>query len=263
MSDQERNPTLTDPVDGKWMRDAWRALAAEDAAGTSQVDDEAIWRAVAGEGSAEERHAVIDVVARDPAAAESWRLAQELQRELAEREPSLANSQLGDQPVVTALWRRRPLQWASIAALLFLIPGLGLWRLLEPPGVESPDSGTGEQEYRDAPTAQLLNQVSEDVPQPRDKVILSWSDEGLGTPDSGTRYILSVSRSDFEPLVVLRELTSTSVRLSAQALSGVAVGERLQWQVEARRADGQVVKSSTFFLFLAPATGSSTLSDQP
>jgi hypothetical protein len=122
--------------------------------------------------------------------------------------------------------------------------------------------------FREAPTTELLSQVPEDVAQPPDSLTLSWTDAGAeahstGTNNKRTHYTLRVLRQNLKPLIVLRELTSSSVQIPAERLSEVAAGERLLWQVEAHRPDGQIVTSQTFFLSLVPTTKGSTSSQNP
>ncbi len=234
MSDQEGDPFVTEPKDGKRLRDAWNALADE-VDGVSDVNDADIWRTLASEGSVDEREAIVDRLALDPAAAESWRLAQELHRELAERESSYRSV------TVVPLWRRR---WVAVAATLLLAAGLVLSMQI----VDLPSAPPDEPVFRDPAAVQLLSLIPEDVPQPQDQVTLSWSGAG-----EGVRYTVRVLGSDFEPLSVQRELTATEVRVPSERLSDIAATERLMWQVEARWPDGQIATSPTFFLYLAPA----------
>ncbi len=248
MSDQEGDPAVTEPADGKRLRDAWQSLSETspgESAGTPEVEDAAIWRAVASEGSVDEREAIVDHIAKDPAAAESWRLAQELQRELVDVEPGWRGVP------VTPLWRRR---WLATAAALLLAVGLGLVTRIGNP----PHDPSDEPVFRDPEAMQLLSLISEDVPQARDTVRLRWSDVG-----EDVRYTVRILGSDLEPISVHRELTSTDVQIPPERLSEVAAGERLLWQVEARWPDGRTLVSSTFFLELTPALPRSTPPDLP
>ena len=244
---------MTHPPDGEQLRDSWRALA-DDTPDVPQVDDEAIWRAVAGEGSEAERLAVVDALARDPAVAESWRVAPELQRELTEREPNWSLTRPGERSAGAPLWRN---QWLALAALLFLALGWGLWHSGGPPS--SPEGPV----FRDGSEAELRSNVPEGVGQPRERVILSWFDAGSEASKKGTHYTLRVLRPNLEPLVVLRRLSASSVQIPEDQLRQVAVGERLLWQVTAHRPDGQVITSQTFFLDLAPAALGSTPPNNP
>lgn len=241
---------MTQPPDGERFQSAWRALADDadatqngvekDASGPSEVSlDDAIWRAVAGESSAEERARMVDLVARDPAAAESWRVAQELQRELERREPAVPTSSVSGTVAVSRGAQRY--SWIAMAAAVLLAVGLGWWQLGPKPFEDGPDV------YRQSTTIDLHSVISEDEAQPRDQVVLSWSDAG---PDA--RYSVRVLGADLEPLIDVEELTSTSVELPPEPLASVADGERLLWQVEARTPDGQTVTSPTYFLYLMP-----------
>ena len=259
---------MNDPVDGERLRRAWGALAED---GGPAVDDEAIWRAAAGEASPEERQAVVDEVARNPAAAESWRLAMALQRELAESSVAeqdsadaaarVANPPQGPDTETTATpipWRRRAQRhfvgWAAAAGII-LATGLGLWT-----GIGSDEPPT----YRDSNGVEgsaIVSLVSETEPQPRDEVVLCWS-----APE-GSRFSLRLFDSDLDLLLTLEDLSSPEVRLPTERLTGVPDGARLLWQVEAHTPKGGVITSPTFFLELsapdAPATDPATRSTAP
>jgi len=164
-------------------------------------------------------------------------------------------TQPGERPVLTLFGRQ---QWVAMAATLFLVLGFGLWRFVAPSST-GPDAPV----FRETATTELLSRVPEGVAQPRDSLTLSWSDAGVEGHDSGTdntrtHYTLRLLRPNLEPLVVMRGLTSSSVQIPAERLSEVAEGERLLWQVEAHRPDGQIITSQTFFLYLVPTTESST-----
>ena len=239
---------MIDPVDGDRLKRAWRALADDAPEGSRPgpaVDDDTVWRVAAGQGSADERRTVLDALAADPAVAESWRLAVELQRQL---EPSVA----GTRPTAS---RRRPAlrvwaPWVAAASLVLAI-GLGLWTQLEPGGppvYRDPGAPVGE-------IGGITNQVSESEAMPRHDAVLRWSFSGVGE-DGGTevRYTVRVFTSELAPLLVLDDLTSPEARLPGEQLVDLPDPTQLLWQVEAHTADGRVVTSPTFFLELAPVS---------
>lgn len=233
---------MTERDEARRLREAWAALAEAEKS-KAQVDDDAVWSAAAGEGTPAERLAMVDRVAADPGAAESWRLAVELQRELAALEP-------GRPAASPSRWRRRVL---PLAAALLLAVGLGWWMRFADLLPSAPD----EPVYREAGAPALHSLVPEDVPQPRDRVVLRWSDLG-----AGSRYAAHVLSTSSELLIVERGLEETRLEIGAEALFEVAPGERLLWWVEGRGPDGQSVVSQTFFLQLT-APESSTPSQNP
>ncbi len=217
---------MNEPADGERLRRAFGALADD---GGPAVDDEKIWRAVSGETSLEERRAVLEEVARNPAAAESWRLALELGREIKER-----GEQIPAQ--VVPLRRRRWHSLAAVAATVALAVGVGLW---SGPAPETPSV------YRDSAAVTITSLTPESEPLSRHDAVLRWSAAG-----EGARYTVRVLTTGLEPLLTLEDLAVPEVRLPADRLAGLPPGSRLLWQVEARTPDGRTITSAAFFLEL-------------
>lgn len=237
---------MIDPIDGDRLKRAWRALADDATEGSeAAVADDILWRVAAGEGSGEERRTVLDALAIDPATAESWRLAVELQRQL----------DVGQGVGLSSSPHRRPRRaWASwaAAAALVLAAGLGLLteRGQDPPVYRDPGTAVGT-------TEAITSEVSESEAVQRHDAVLRWSFSDAGSTDGDTvRYTVRVLTSDLEPLVVLDDLAVSEVRLPGEKLADLDDPARLLWQVEAHTADGRVIVSPTFFIELAPVAGS-------
>lgn len=221
---------MSEPADAERLRRAFQALADGGGEPSGEpVDDDAIWRAVTGEASLDERRAVLEEVARNPAAAESWRLALELEREIGEAGERPSTPVV---PVGRRLWQ----SLSAVAATVALAAGVSMW--LEPDPEVTPV-------YRDPAAATITSLTPETEPQPRHDVVLRWSDVG-----AGTRYTVRVLTEGLEPLLTLEELTLPEARLPADRMVELPPGTRLLWQVEARTPDGREIPSATFFLEL-------------
>ena len=223
---------MSEPADGERLRRAFQSLAGD---GGEAVDDEAIWRAVTGEASLEEHRATLEEVARNPAAAESWRLAVELERQIGER---VEQAPAAVVPVRRRLWQ----SLSAVAATVALVAGVNLW--LEPTPEVTPV-------YRDPAAAKIISSISETEPLPRHDAVLRWSDLG-----AGSRYMVRLLTDSLIPLFTVEDLAVPEVRLPPDRLAELPADSRLLWQVEARLPDGRTITSPAFFLELSSGDAS-------
>jgi hypothetical protein len=180
-----------------------------------------IWRAVAGELPAAERRDLVDRMATDPALAEAWRAALELQRASASAEATTGRS-----------WSR---SWLAAAALLLLGVGIGVFVQFPSPSRD----GT----VREPAGYAIEPLVPADTALPREAFRLRWTP---GPQDS--RYQVRVTTEDLQVLATVSDLGVPELVLDAGALSAVAPGARVFWQVDATLPGGERVSSETFIV---------------
>jgi hypothetical protein len=195
------------------LRTAFQGLAA--AAPAEGADPERIWDAVTGALPPDERREVVDRVARDPSWALAWRLAHELWAASPERASRRA-------------WAARAGGWATLAAGLFLMLGLGLW--LRP----APEPG-----YREGATARVRSLVTEGLVLPRGRCVLRWAGP------AGATYDLRVTSEDLVHVHTVSKLATGQYQVPEAFLAPVPSGARLLWQVDARLPDGTVLAGET------------------
>ncbi|HXU46499.1 MAG TPA: hypothetical protein VN783_13310 [Thermoanaerobaculia bacterium] len=205
-----------------------------------ELDAERIYRAAAGELPVEERHEIVDRIARDPHAAEAWRLAVELQGALAERAretgPGAAVLPFAA-PAAKVLPRRGLARvWGALAAVLAVALGIGVWNRMHP---EASTMRGGE--------TLLAAQVADGARLARSDFRLAWAP----LADPGVRYTVRVTTADLRRVAEARGLEAPSYRVPASALAGFPAGTRLLWLVEARTGDGRTVASPTSTVELA------------
>ncbi|MCH9651387.1 MAG: hypothetical protein K0U98_24385 [Deltaproteobacteria bacterium] len=228
------------------LRAAWRSLAEEAGSGERSTVDEKIWQASSGHSSKEIRQGLVDRLVTDVAAAESWRLATELQRELQAAEAEEASRE--------RCWPRLLSRQGGLAAAALVISAIGVGLMTTV--LHRDRSDPPEQVFRqvgDLEIQEIHNAASEHKSLPRDRAVLRWS----SSSPEGARYTLKVFRSNLDPILVLRDLKKPEALLPESELNSVAEGERLLWQVEALLPNGRKVTSVTFFASLGPASGSS------
>jgi hypothetical protein len=229
------------------------SFRAEDVPEGEPVDAERVWLAVTGELTAEERRAVVERVAADPAWAQAWRLARAMSQaasaatppaarvettasplDLAARRPDPADrresSGRRDTGLRARFMRSRPV-WGAVAAMLALVVvGVSVQQKLE----DRPRLRGGE-------AAAIVSGVPEGTPLPRAHCVLRWS----GGPE-GTRWTVRLSSEDLKVVHRAERLEHGEYQVPASVLAPLAPGARLLWQVEARLPDGQVLRGATF-----------------
>jgi hypothetical protein len=218
------------------LRRAWAAAdeeAAPGASGAAEIDADRIWRAAAGELPPAEVQALADLAARDPAVAQAWRLARELQAAMPAAESTRRGGLLRFPGAAGA-----PLRWALVATLAVAL-GTGLWLRLGPHAGETTLRG-GEAVLAIAPG------VPDGAELSRRNLVLRWTP----LPDPEARYTLRLTTGNLALLAEARDLPAAEYRVPPQALAGVPAGNTLLWQVDGRLPDGRVVSSSTSRLIL-------------
>jgi hypothetical protein len=195
------------------LRAALRAHAATD----ESVDAGRIFDAVHGRLAPEERQAVVEELLRDPVAAESWRLAQEL----APDEPS-------ERPATRGVYT-----WVPVAAAAMLALALG-WQWMDP--WRTPETPA----YRSAEQRRIASALPEGAPLPRSQAVLKW------TAIEGARYRVRVLTEQLQLIEEVADVRSPEYALSPDTLARFPSGARLFWQVEATAPGMEPLVSPTF-----------------
>ncbi len=203
-----------EPRDVAHLRQAFAALALDERG--DPVDAGRIFDALHGDSNAGERHAVVEELLVNPAAAEAWRLARELP----------------PQAAVERSTPRRMWTWMSIAAAAVLAVGLA-WPLVS-------GRPAGEPAYRSLETRALASALPPAATLVRAHPVLRW------TGVEGARYRVRVLTKDLEVLEESAESPAREFTVSPESLRQVAPGDQLLWQVEARVPGEGLVVSPTF-----------------
>lgn len=213
---------MTASADDERLRAAFRALAAETSEQCSGDDLEKAWRAVSGELPAEERRGLVERAAGDPAYAEAWRIAYEVQRSQSETAPEAL-------PARARSWNAT---WLSLAAALVLVIGVALIQVQRPPADTFRDQGG---------PATVASLVPSDAVLPRDAFKLRWT-----AGPEGSRYTVRVTTEDLRVLATAEALASSEFVVPAESLSGLGKGSRVFWQVVMSLPNGESLASDTF-----------------
>lgn len=222
-----------EPRDVERLRAAVAALAETGSTSDASVDAGRIFDALHGDLTVEQRQAVIDELVTNPAAAEAWRLAKEL-------DPAAAAG-FGDAgrpaTVVPFPLARRVRTWLPLAAGLLLAVAAG-WLYIDPFGDrEAPG-------YRSTGGVAIASTIPSGAALPRGDAVLRW------TPIDGARYRVRVLTTALEPLHEATDLAGAEYRLPAEVVSQIPAATDLLWQVEARVPGAPVVVSPTFIVRL-------------
>jgi hypothetical protein len=204
------------------LREAFQSLGQTSPEEPSPADLDRIWRAVAEELPAPERRALVDRIASDPGLAESWRIAQALQRE-------------APQPVRAAAPPGRSWTpwWVSAAAGLLVAVGVGLVLQLSSPTVEDT--------FRDSDRYVVDSLVSSDTALPRDAFRLRWA-----PGPEGSRYHVRVTTQDLTVLTTASDLLTPELVVASDRLATLPSGSQVFWQVDVVLPEGNTVSSQTF-----------------
>jgi hypothetical protein len=223
MPRDEGDATVTDrdQADEK-LREAFQSLGATSREAPSPADLDQVWRALSGELPASERRELVERMASDPGLAESWRIAQELQRETPKK------SAAGTARDVR-FWR----SWVAAAAVLLVAVAAGIVvQLWQPSGGDT---------FRSSGRYVVESLVPPDATLPRDAFRLRW------TPGpEGSRYQVRVTTDDLRVLTSVSDVTAPELLVGTDVLSSVASGARVFWQVDVTLPDGYTVQSQTF-----------------
>ncbi|MCY1040742.1 hypothetical protein OV208_05350 [Corallococcus sp. bb12-1] len=222
-----------DSIDDAGVERLRTALRDDDAAPGEPVDADLIWRAVTKELPAEERRAVIERVAADPAWAQAWRLALEMSRAAAKVEaPAKVLSLTDHKARGKRSWGGRPM-WAAMAAVWVVLVGVVV--------VLRQQQGKDPERIRGGEVEAITSTVPEATALPRDGFVLRWS----GVPQA-TQWSVQVSSEDLKLFHRAERLAQREYTVPAPVLAELSSGARVLWQVEARLPDGSIRRSSTF-----------------
>ena len=201
------------------LRDAFQSMAAQSSQACTSEDVERIWQAVSGTLEIEQRRDLIDRMATDPALAQAWRVAHELER-----------ARQGDSMLTVAPrpWLRTALM--GIAATLILAAGVRLYV-----------NRTPSDEYRAGAAYVVESQIASDTALPRDAFVLRWKPG----PD-GSRYSVRVTTEDLKLLTTASEITAPELSVPRDTLAPLASGTRVLWQVIMSVPSGERISSQTF-----------------
>ncbi len=179
--------------------------------------DDAIWRAVRGESSADQRIAIVDHLERCPACAESWRVAS-----------SLCETSQDGRRFARASWAR-----AGVIAASLVVGVAGAYLALR----EVPTLPTTS---REPARVEIRSLLVEHAPLPRDSFTLVWS-----PGPEGTLYDVEVGTRDLVPIVRAFALEEPRFTVPSAELEAFAAGTEIAWRVQATLPDGRVVASIT------------------
>jgi hypothetical protein len=203
------------------LKDAFQAVAAQSSQECPAADLEKVWEAVTGTLAIEERRDLIDRMATDPALAQAWRVAQELEK-ARQNDVMLA-------PRRTAGWL--PASLMGLAAALVVAVGAATIYFNRTPA----------DTFRAGGGYAVESLIASDAALPRDAFVLRWK----GGPD-GSRYAVRVTTEDLTVLTTAAELTAPELTVPRDALAPLASGARVLWQVVLSVPGGETVSSQTF-----------------
>jgi hypothetical protein len=221
---------VTDRITDERLRDAFQALVEESDTVCAEADLDSIWRAASGELPAEERRALVDRMAADPALAEAWRLAHAIQHPDAGT-GAAAPPAVSVRPISPWSWFALTPRLALAAVLVAAVFAGLVYQLRQPP----------IDEFRDPSTSTVRSLLAPEAPLERETFRLLWT-QG----PEGSRYHVRVTTEDLRLLAEARDLTSAEFTVGPDALSTLRAGDRVLWQVEMTRPDGVRVSSRTF-----------------
>ena len=202
------------------LRDAFQSVAAQSSRDCTSEEVERIWLAVSGTLEIEQRRDLIDRMATDPALAQAWRVAHELER------ARQGESMLTVTPARP--WLRTALM--GIAATLILAAGVRLYV-----------NRTPSDEYRAGASYVVESQIASDATLPRDAFVLRWKPG----PD-GSRYTVRVTTEDLKLLATATEITAPELSVPRETVAPLASGTRVLWQVVMSVPSGETISSQTF-----------------
>jgi hypothetical protein len=192
------------------------ALASVEGDGQQRVDAGRIFDALHSTLEPEERRAIVDELVSNADAAQTWRLAREMDPEPDARRSALVRN-----------WR-----WPAAAGILLTV-GIG-WQL------SGPAHDTTKPVYRGVESRSITSALPPEATLPRALPVLRWA----GVP--GARYRVRVLTSALEVLAVSPESDAAEYRLSDETLHRIDPGSYILWQVEGRISGDTVIVSPTF-----------------
>ncbi len=191
---------------------------------------ERISAAARDELSRREFRDLVEHVASCPACAAAWRLARDLaaeERRAEAREPA-------PQTLVTPAWKwRRVAPIAAAAAAVVVVAVFVAYRV---PWRPAPTPA-----YRTQKATAIRSLIGDDAVLSRRSCVLRWS-----PGPAGATYNVRVTDADLAPLAGGRSLDREQYLIPESALSNVASGQRILWQVVAVVPGGREIVSPTF-----------------
>lgn len=225
MSHRERcGPVTDDRAPDETLRAAFQALGDANRGECSSDDLDRVWRALEGTLPANERRELIDRLAADPALAEAWRVAHELQ------------TAGGVEGGASAAPRQHAAGWrtgwlAAAAVFLAALSAVFVFQRYR----------TGDEGFRAVERYSVESLVDRDATLSRNEFRLRWTP---GPPD--TRYQVRVTTEDLQVLTIAADLAAAEYVVPGERLASVASGNRVLWQVDATLPGGERVSSATF-----------------
>ena len=190
-----------EPKDVARLREAFASIEGEGA--SDPVDAERIFDALHGDVSPAERHAVIEQLVTNPAAAAAWRLAREMAPGhcAGQRAGPCSRRNAGDP---------RTWKWMAVAAAAVLAVGLG-WQLMLSRGADAPA-------YRSVESRAITSALEPGAELSRARPVLRW------TGIDGARYRVRVLTADLQVLEESAETSAREYTLSQETLARIPPG---------------------------------------
>jgi hypothetical protein len=201
------------------LREAYQAAVSRSSGDCAAEDVDRIWQAVAGELDVEARRDLIDRMAIDPALAQAWRVAVELDR---------ARGGVATSGRQTTRWL--PQAFMGLAAAAIIAVGIRVF-LVDRAPADTFRAGAG---------TVVESLIASDAALPADAFVLRWK-----PGPAGTRYALRVTTEDLRVLANATDLTASEFTVPRESLAAVPPGSRVLWQV-VMSSGGETISSQTF-----------------
>jgi hypothetical protein len=214
-------------ADDSRLREAFARRAGDARPTPSCPPAERLWSAARGELIPETTQEVVLHTATCAACAEAWRLAVDVAREAAL-----------DRPAAVPDRRSRRAAWLAGGAALAAAAAIALFVWVRGRGGDHPIDRGG---------VAITSRLDERVPLPRDAAVLRWTSAG-----DGAIYTVRVTGDEFRVLFERAAVATTEVTIPPAALTSVAPGGRVTWQVDAVLLDGTRRQSPAFFATVTP-----------
>jgi hypothetical protein len=209
--------------DDEALRQAFQAMAESSGGACRTADLDRIAAALRCELPADERRALVERLAIDPAFAEAWRVAWAFHRDrVAEADARVESPRSAS---VSISWL------ATAAAVLLLMSMVSIVSRGDRSGGDTMRGGG----------ARIESLIADDAAMPRDAFRLRWN-----PGPSGSRYQVRVTAEDLQVLATIANLVEPEVTIDPAALAALQPGARVFWQVEATLRGGERATSQTF-----------------
>lgn len=211
------------------LRDAYRVAVARAGGESAPEDVERVWDAVAGRLDGEQRREVIDRMATDPALAQAWRVAVELDRARGDDATTALQEASRFQRQASMRWL--PPALMGLAATLIVAAGIRVLLVNRAPA----------DTFRAGATVTVESRVPSDAALPRDAFVLRWN-----PGPEGSRYSVRVTTEELKVLTTASELTAPEFTVPSTVLESVPAAGRVFWQVTLAAPGGETISSQTF-----------------